>query len=115
VLLLLLLACGDASTDSAAPLGEDSSEPSDCADAPGVTWESWGEGFFTTWCQACHTVTTVERNGAPPGVDFDTEADVVFWSASVRQAVLEAGTMPVGGGLSKDDTVLLETLLDCGL
>jgi len=118
-MLLLMLACGDKTIgdktiETASPL--DSAEPViDCTDAPGVTWESWGEGFFMTWCQPCHSATTLERNGAPEGVDFDTEANIVFWAESIRRTVLEQGSMPIGGGLSKDDAVLLEALLDCGL
>ncbi len=115
-MLLLLLAC-DAPVDTAdtATVADTGTGVSDCEGALVVTWESWGEGFFTTWCQPCHSATTAERNGAPPGVDFDTEADVVQWSASIRYTVLEAGTMPVGGGLDADDAVLLAALLDCGL
>ena len=59
--------------------------------------------------------TPPERNGAPEGVDFDSEADLLYWSLSVRRTVLEDGSMPVGGGLSADDAALLEALLDCGL
>lgn len=115
-MLLLLLACASSSSDSAARLDEvPSVRPAECSDAPSVTWDGWGEGFATTWCQPCHSATTEERNGAPPGVDFDTEAELRFWADAVRQTVLEDGTMPVGGGVSEKNAALLETLLDCGL
>jgi uncharacterized membrane protein len=113
---MLLLACEGAPLDSAARLDAvPSVRPAECADAPSVTWDGWGEGFVTTWCQACHSATTEERNDSPLGVDFDTEADLRFWADSVRRTVLEDGTMPVGGGVSEETAVLLETLLDCGL
>ena len=118
MMLLLLLACSDKAAEETGALvdtGGDTAVDGDCVDAPAVTWQSWGEGFFTTWCQPCHSATTPERNGAPEGVDFDSEADLLYWSASVRRTVLEDGSMPVGGGLSADDAALLEALLDCGL
>ena len=119
VVLWLLLACGENGVDTAASALDTTDtalEPDDgCSDAPAVSWESWGEGFFTTWCQACHSQSTPQRSGAPEGVDFDTEADVVLWSASIRRTVLEDATMPVGGGVSESDATLLSVLLDCGL
>lgn len=115
-MLVLLLGCGGGASDSAGRLDAvPDLRPEECADAPAVSWDGWGEGFFTTWCQACHSATTGERNGAPPGVDFDTEAELVFWAEAVRRTVLEEGTMPVGGGVSEEDAVLLGVLLDCGL
>ena len=117
--LTLLLACGEEPSEQTLEEESiDSAEPEpepDCTNVPLVTWESWGEGFFITWCQPCHSVLTVERNGAPEGIDFDTETDLVRWQESVQRTVLDEESMPVGGGLSEDDAVLLKALLDCGL
>ncbi len=84
-----------------------------CVDAT-ATWESFGEGFFTTWCQACHSRTTPQRSGAPEGIDFDTPADLVTWAGAIEQSVLVAESMPLGGGLDEDDRGRLEELLRCG-
>ncbi|MDP2311322.1 MAG: hypothetical protein Q8P41_00340 [Pseudomonadota bacterium] len=86
-----------------------------CAELPTVSWDAWGAGFFRTYCTACHSsANTTQRSGAPVGIDFDTEAAVHAHAADVRRVVLEAGTMPVGGGVYRDDLVLLEVYLACG-
>jgi hypothetical protein len=87
----------------------------DCAEQPGVTWDSWAGGFFSTWCRSCHSSTTSERNGAPEGMDFDDEAMVATWASSIESAVLDRQSMPLGGGLYPDDLELLEVYLTCGL
>ncbi|MFN7142292.1 MAG: hypothetical protein ACK4YP_00825 [Myxococcota bacterium] len=86
-----------------------------CDTGPHVTWDSFGEGFFTTYCQACHSGTAPNRAGAPVGVDFDTEAQVRAQAERVRVRVLDEGTMPVGGGVYEDDRELLARYLACGL
>ena len=87
-----------------------------CADLPDVSWEAWGAGFFRTYCTACHSSANLDaRNGAPEGIDFDTEASVRARAQDVRRVVLENGTMPVGGGVYTDDLVLLEVFLACGM
>ena len=101
----LLLACGSGADTAVAP---------GCEDAYDVTWESWGEGFFTTYCRSCHSASTSTRLGAPEGVNFDTSADLVQWSEAIRLVVLEEQTMPVGGGVYAEDLLLLEMLLECG-
>ena len=105
--LCTLLACG-----KAVDTGD---EPIDCAEAPTVTWNNWGDGFFHTWCQSCHSAETSDRNGAPEGVNFDLESDVIAQQDLVRWAVLETGFMPLGGGLDSDTSLLLEIYLDCTL
>ena len=116
-MLWLILACsgGDGGVETAAPTAATSAEDTagPCAAAPAVSWSGWGEGFFITWCQACHSATTAERNGAPEGVDFDTAAEVLRWRDQIDRVVLSEGSMPVGGGLSDDDLALLELLLWC--
>ena len=103
-LLLLALAC------QADPAGPDDTGPLD--DGPVVTWEGWADGFFQTWCRACHSAGTPQRNGAPEGVDFDTEEQARAWADRIAVRVLEEGTMPVGGGLFDEDRVLLRAWLD---
>ena len=103
-MLLLLLACTG---------GDDTGDV--CASAEPVTWNNWGDGFNTTWCQPCHSVSSPDRYGAPENVNFDTFEDVVTWQSAIRNTVLDAGTMPVGGGLTDEDRALLEDFLACGL
>lgn len=121
MLLLALLACGeaapsggpdsaddtgDAAADSGAP--GDPGETWDCTPDPTVTWGGFADGFFATYCRSCHSADTPDRRGAPEGVDFDTRAATLAWSGRVRARVLDDGTMPLGGGVIDDDLVLLE-------
>lgn len=85
----------------------------DCADAPVVTWDNWGHGFFRTWCGSCHSAGAQDRNGAPTTVSLDSRADVAAHLDTVRRRVLTEQTMPLGGGLSADDLRLLDVMLSC--
>ena len=86
-----------------------------CDSSPSVTWDNWGQGFFTTHCQGCHASTAPDRYGAPEGVDFDNLADLRQWHDRVRVRVLDEEDMPPAGGISEDELFLLGVLLDCGL
>jgi len=118
----LLLACKPDvqaidSGESPEETGEDTSVCITC-DAPcesplGVTWESYGQGFFQTYCNACHSSTTEARNGAPEGVDFDQASLAAAFEDRIRVRVLEEHTMPMGGGVPAEDLALLEDLLVC--
>jgi uncharacterized membrane protein len=107
VLILLLAACADprAEAEMVATV--------DCSAAPRVTWEGWGQGFFRTWCGACHAPEAQSRNAAPVGVSFETRADVATWRERIHTRVLVDQTMPVGGGLTEEDRALLDLLLAC--
>lgn len=85
----------------------------DCADLPAVTWDGWAHGFFLNYCTSCHSASAPDRHGAPAGMDFDSEAQVRAALATIRSSVVEAQTMPVGGGVLEDDLVLLGVWLDC--
>jgi thiol-disulfide isomerase/thioredoxin len=83
------------------------------------TWDTVGAPFVATWCTPCHSsaLPVAERSGAPYGVDFDTEADVVahldrFQARALDAAGTPAGMPPSGG----PDAALLarvQTWLDC--
>lgn len=105
--VLLLLACATPPTQATAL------SASACTDAPAVTWDAWGHGFFLTWCASCHSATTPDRRGAPDGVDFDSWEEVQARQADIRARVIDEASMPVGGGLSDDELALLEVLLTC--
>lgn len=103
--MLLLLACAAATESAADP----------CADAPHVSWESFGAGFVTENCQVCHASTAPDRHDAPADVIFDTPADV--WARHddvLATATGASATMPPQGGVSDDDRYKLEVWLSCG-
>lgn len=115
-LLLLAVSCAPdpaASVDAADALVDTGTDPA-CDEPDLPTWENWGEGFFVTWCQSCHSRTTPQRAGAPEGVDFDSASDVQQAEAAIRRTVLESRSMPVGGGLPEADLHDLDRLLRCG-
>jgi len=101
--------------DTAVTSPADDTADDPCAGQAEVTWSGWAQGFFRGYCTSCHSRTAPDRWGAPEGIDFDTESDVVSRSAQIRSAVLERESMPVGGGVIADDLELLELYLDCGL
>ena len=84
-----------------------------CDTALEVTWSNWGEGFMLTHCSGCHAATSPDRHGAPEGVFFDTEEEVLENAASIVRVVLESQTMPPAGGIVADDLVLLDAWLHC--
>lgn len=117
--MLLLLACaggGDATDDT----GGGSGETGLCAEAPVVTFETFGAGFITENCQACHASTAPNRNGAPEEVFFDDgtgSVDVaqtwLFADRILERAAVDPPTMPPLGGTTADDRYRLEVWLTC--
>ena len=89
--------------DTAAPLPE----PCD------VRWDAWASGFFTTYCQSCHSETSPHRYDAPKSVDLDDIEDVRAWSERIRIRVLQEETMPMGGGVPDTELSRLDGWLDC--
>ena len=122
VLGLVLTACGG-SPDTAEPVetptdsgvrdedtggGTDVLGDWDCTPDPDVTWAGFTDGFFSAYCRACHSVTTPDRRGAPEGVDFTDRAEVMVWAPRLKARVLDAGDMPLGGGVVEEDRVRFE-------
>jgi len=107
----------DVPDDTAADSGTPGPGPETECDtgAPEVTWTNWGEGFFRSFCTACHSISSPNRYDAPETINFDTLVDVRGYEAAIRSAVLDRGTMPVGGGAPEEDLYLLGLFLDCGL
>jgi hypothetical protein len=105
-LLVGVLACGGAALDTADP----------CAEAPVVTWETFGEGFLRENCQGCHASSVVDRAGAPVDVTFDDEPQALAWRERIlARAAVTAPTMPPQGGTTDDDRWRLRTWLTCGM
>jgi len=60
------------------------------------TYASFGQTFFATFCTPCHSASNVgsaARNGAPDGLNFDTEAEV---AANAEDINMMAGVGPNG-------------------
>jgi uncharacterized membrane protein len=116
--LLLLVACGGKTTDSAAPPAD--TGPTDwaslgCDEAPTVDWNTFGAGFITHHCQGCHASTTLDRYGAPEDVHFDDVDAVWAWRDRVLdRAAAEPPTMPPAGGTEPDQRQMLRWWLECG-
>lgn len=100
---------------TAACAGDTDTEVVDpCADAPVVTWESFGQGFMDLRCQTCHASTAADRNGAPPSIVFDTEGDVARQAAAILAVTTsDPPQMPPGGGVDTADLDRLTLWLTC--
>jgi hypothetical protein len=99
---------GAAAADTGAPVA-DSGGPADpladwqCTPDDTVTWGGFTDGFFSAYCRACHSATTPDRRGAPEGVDFSDRAEALSWAPRLKARVLDAGDMPLGGGVVDED------------
>ena len=107
---LLASGCGSDGGDETAVVGDPL-----CDQGYVLTWKSWGEGFFATYCDACHAADTPNRFGATEGVTFDTLDEVRDQQDRIRVRVIEQETMPLGGGVFEDDLELLDVFLTCSL
>ena len=116
-LLLSTAGCGDPSDDTggASPDGEGTSSSELCDLGYDLTWENWGASFFATYCDACHAASSPNRFDAPETVTFDTLEEVRSQKEVIAYAVLEAESMPLGGGVYEEDLYLLEIYLTCSL
>lgn len=106
MLFALLLACTGTPEDTAVVDG--------CADAPVVTYETFGAGFLVENCQSCHASTAPDRKGAPDAVIFDTVDDAwAFKERILVRAAIDVPDMPPQGGTTADDRTLLMYWLNC--
>ncbi len=104
--MLLLLSCAEGPADDSAS--------GFCDDQPTVTYESFGAGFFTQYCQPCHGSGSENRQGAPDDVIYDTVGDI--WQRAERileRATGENRTMPPVAGVHEVDRQRLEIWLTC--
>lgn len=91
---------------------EDSAQ-SVCDTALPVSWDNWGEGFMLTHCSGCHAEGAPDRHGAPDGVFFDSEDQVLGAAATLLRMVVDEDTMPPAGGVREEEKILLEAWLGC--
>jgi uncharacterized membrane protein len=89
--------------------------PAQC-EGSALTYATFGEPFFTSWCRGCHSRDLPEglRQLAPLEVNFNTQADVRARAGRVGFLVGEAATMPPAGGPSAGERALLVEWLACG-
>jgi hypothetical protein len=117
--LVLALGCegepegGDESSGS----GSDSGELAPCDEQPVITYDTFGRGFFATYCDGCHGSAVVERQGAPMDVTFDTRdaalSQVDRILARTAPADDSEPTMPPVGGVTDADRERLVVWLTC--
>jgi len=114
--------CGD-SGDSGHHQGHGRSSGAVCPPEGRPTAASFGRAFLETHCLPCHSasVTGPARQGAPPGVDFDTPEAVRLWAEAI-DSHSAAGPSAVNTSMppasrhapSRDERVRLGQWLSCG-
>jgi len=80
-----------------------------------ITWENWGEGFFISYCNGCHSSDSSNRFGAPENITFDTQKEAQEWLDRIHIRTVQTTDMPPGGGVIEEDLEFLEIWLDCGM
>ena len=127
LIALLLVGCEEDSPPAAEDTGASTGDASDsdtdtdtdalvCADAPTLTYDTFGNGFLATYCNGCHGAGVPDRQGAPEMVVFDTreQADMFADRILARAIPAEGVTpMPPAGGITQDDLDRLEIWLNC--
>jgi uncharacterized membrane protein len=88
LLFFTLTACTSAGSGASCPT----------ADAP--TYGGFARAFFGKYCTACHSATARDRHGAPPGLDFDTEAEIARRASAIDA---EAAAGPDGANTDMPD------------
>ena len=102
-LLLATISCNEALQDSS----------SLCHNAEEVEWSYWAQGFFSTYCNGCHSSNSVNRFGAPEQINFDSESEVLSQADAIYSSVVLRQTMPKGGGIEERHLESLTAYLHC--
>lgn len=88
-----------------------------CPEDSFLTWDNFGGPFVLTYCTGCHSSALAEadRQGAPPGSDFDTLEDVRRWAPRIwARSGDHNATMPPVGVPEDPDRRDLGEWLACG-
>lgn len=108
-LVALGVGCGDAIVGQGVPL------TNTCLREPPLDYDNTGDGLIGRHCRPCHSrfVREAFRAGAPAGIDFDDEQDVLDWAELIEEQTIELQTMPPAGGMLPIERVLFEEYLRC--
>ena len=115
LVLAMATACG---VDTAPSSSDDTPTDPEVCEASYLDYETFGAAFSASWCRGCHSsmIPDGERQHAPLGVDFDTEADLRTWQDRIRvRATGNTPTMPPVGGPSTAERQALAEWIDCGM
>lgn len=124
----VLLLGGSCRQEPVEPDGRDTSSPptptptlptsTACGQDEQLTWDGFAEGFFLSWCTACHSsqLGPGDRGGAPVGIDFDLYRGVLALSGRiVATATGPEPTMPPVASVPVADRERLAQWIACGL
>lgn len=92
-------------------------EGRECPPGSVLTGENFGRPFLLTWCNGCHSAELPAngRQGAPVGVDFDTDEGVRQHLQRIyARAADNNATMPPAAGPGLEERELLGEWLACG-
>jgi hypothetical protein len=116
----LALGCDDGSAgddDDGAGSSSGSGGLAPCDEQPVLTYDTFGRGFLSTYCDGCHGSAVVERQGAPASVVFDTHEQALALGDRIlaRAAPTDGSepTMPPVGGVTEADRERLLVWLGC--
>jgi uncharacterized membrane protein len=54
-----------------------------CPSSDAPSYAGFARSFMTTYCSGCHSALAPNRYGAPPDLDFDTEAQLRVHAAEI--------------------------------
>ncbi len=105
VLVVLVLALGACGNDV----------DTTCASS-GLTYQTFGAAFVTSWCRGCHSIELPQgqRQHAPPNINFDSLPEVRAQALRIYERTSVLRDMPPEGGPSDDERAFLAEWLSCG-
>jgi hypothetical protein len=87
-----------------------------CDEVPIITYDTFGAGFLSTYCNGCHGALVADRKGAPAEAVFDTREQAAAYAEKIlarRDPPDGVMPMPPAGGVTEDDEVRLQIWLQC--
>lgn len=82
-----------------------------------LDYDTFGQPFLAAYCHGCHASSSLDRDGAPSHVTFDTRADVATWADRIyaRSAAGNTSMPPGPDDPSADERHLLGQWLACDI